>query len=62
METIRINEELKPNEVNAAYLFLGIGGAGCDIVKRIAKRCHPDERENISFLCMDTDVHNFQYW
>lgn len=60
MENKRINEELKPNEVNAAYLFLGIGGAGCDIVKRIAKRCHPAERENISFLCMDTDVNDLK--
>ncbi|MBO4950822.1 MAG: hypothetical protein J6E38_07400 [Clostridia bacterium] len=60
METKRINEDLKPNEVNAAYLFLGIGGAGCDIVKRIAKRCHPAERENISFLCMDTDVNDLK--
>ncbi len=56
----RFNEELKPNEVNAAYLFLGIGGAGCEIVKRIAKRCHPAERENISFLCMDTDVNDLK--
>lgn len=60
MENKRIKEELKPNEVNAAYLFLGIGGAGCDIVKRIAKRCHPSERENISFLCMDTDVNDLK--
>ncbi len=60
MENKRIYEELKPNEVNAAYLFLGIGGAGCDIVKRIAKRCHPAERENISFLCMDTDVNDLK--
>ena len=60
MENKRLKEELKPNEVNAAYLFLGIGGAGCDIVKRIAKRCHPAERENISFLCMDTDVNDLK--
>jgi len=60
METKRITEELKPNEVNAAYLFLGIGGAGCDIVKRVAKRCHPAERDNISFLCMDTDVNDLK--
>lgn len=60
MENKRIKEELKANEVNAAYLFLGIGGAGCDIVKRIAKRCHPAERENISFLCMDTDVNDLK--
>ncbi|MBQ7969334.1 MAG: hypothetical protein IJ292_05890 [Clostridia bacterium] len=60
MENKRLKEDLKPNEVNAAYLFLGIGGAGCDIVKRIAKRCHPAERENISFLCMDTDVNDLK--
>ena len=60
MENKNLYEELKPNEVNAAYLFLGIGGAGCDIVKRIAKRCHPAERENISFLCMDTDVNDLK--
>ncbi len=53
-------EETKANEVNAAYLFLGIGGAGCDIVKRVAKRCHPAERENISFVCMDTDVNDLK--
>lgn len=60
MSNKRIKEDLKPNEVNASYLFLGIGGAGCDIIKRVAKRCHPSERENISFLCMDTDVNDLK--
>jgi len=54
------NNTVKANEINATYLFLGVGGCGCDIVKRIAKRCHPLERENISFVCMDTDVNDLK--
>ncbi len=57
---MKISNTVNANEVNATYLFLGVGGCGCDIVKRIAKRCHPDERENISFVCMDTDVNDLK--
>ena len=53
-------KNIKPNEVNANYLFLGIGGCGSEIIRRVAKRCHEEERKNISFVCMDTDVNDLK--
>lgn len=51
-------EKLKPNEVAAPTLFVGIGGTGCKIVKKVADICAPEEKENINFLCMDTNVND----
>ncbi len=51
-------ENLKPNEVVAPTLFVGVGGTGCKIVKQVADLCAPEEKENINFLCMDTNVND----
>ncbi len=51
-------EKLKPNEVAAPTLFVGVGGTGCKIVKKVADICAPEEKENINFLCLDTNVND----
>ncbi len=51
-------EKLKPNEVVAPTLFVGVGGTGCKIVKKVADLCAPEEKENINFLCLDTNVND----
>ena len=51
-------EILKPNEVSAPTLFVGVGGTGCKIVKKVAEMCHPAEKENINFACLDTNVND----
>lgn len=51
-------EKIKPNEVSAPTIFIGVGGTGTDIVKGVAELCRPEETENISFICLDTDVNS----
>ncbi len=51
-------EKLKPNEVVAPTLFVGVGGTGCKIIKKVADLCAPAEKENINFLCLDTNVND----
>ena len=51
-------EILKTNEVSAPTLFVGVGGTGCKIVKKVADLCAPQEKENINFLCLDTNVND----
>lgn len=51
-------EILKPNQVAAPTLFIGVGGTGCDIVKRVAEMCRPEEKENVNFACLDTNVND----
>mgnify|MGYP004521974279 CR=1 FL=1 len=51
-------ENLKENVVSAPTLFIGVGGTGCRIVKGVAELCKPGERENISFVCLDTNVND----
>ncbi len=51
-------ETIKPNEVAAPTLFVGVGGTGCKIVKKVADLCAPEEKENINFLCLDTNVND----
>lgn len=51
-------EKLRTNEVVAPTLFVGVGGTGCKIVKRVADLCAPAEKENINFLCLDTNVND----
>ena len=51
-------EKLKTNEVPAPTLFVGVGGTGCKIVKKVADLCAPAEKENINFLCLDTNVND----
>ena len=56
METKK--EKIKANEVAAPTLFIGVGGTGCKIVKKVADLCLPEEKENINFLCLDTNVND----
>lgn len=51
-------EKIKANEVVAPTLFVGVGGTGCKIVKKVADKCLPQEKENINFLCLDTNVND----
>ena len=51
-------ENLKINVVEAPTLFVGVGGTGCDVVKRVAEKCRPGEAENINFVCLDTNVND----
>ena len=51
-------EILKANDVPAPTLFVGVGGTGCKIVKKVADLCAPKEKENINFLCLDTNVND----
>ncbi|MBQ8550173.1 MAG: hypothetical protein IJ426_02410 [Clostridia bacterium] len=51
-------EKIKVNQVEAPTLFIGVGGTGCDIVKRVAEMCRPGETKNISFVCLDTNVND----
>ena len=51
-------ENIKPNEVAAPTLFVGVGGTGCKIVKKVADLCQEKEKENINFLCLDTNVND----
>ena len=51
-------EILKPNQVEAPTLFVGVGGTGCKIVKMVAEMCRPEEKENINFACLDTNVND----
>lgn len=53
-------EKLSPNVVAAPTLFVGVGGTGCKIVKKVADACHPEERENISFVFLDTNVNDLK--
>jgi len=51
-------EILKPNQVEAPTLFIGVGGTGCSIVRQVAEMCRPEEKENINFACLDTNVND----
>ena len=51
-------ENIKPNEVLAPTLFVGVGGIGSDIVKRVAELGKNDNLENVSFVCLDTNVND----
>ena len=53
-------EQLKANVVDAPTLFVGVGGTGSDIVRSVAEMCKPGEAENISFVCMDTNVNDLK--
>ena len=51
-------EIIKENVVAAPTLFIGVGGTGCNIVKRVAEMCRPGEVANINFVCLDTNVND----
>lgn len=51
-------EKLKANVVEAPTIFIGVGGTGCKIVKKVYNLCAPGEKDNVSFVCMDTNVND----
>ncbi len=51
-------ENVKINQVDAPTLFIGVGGTGCNIIQRVAEMCRPGETDNISFVCLDTNVND----
>lgn len=51
-------EIIKANVIEAPTLFIGVGGTGCKIVKKVAEMCRPGETENINFVCLDTNVND----
>lgn len=51
-------EVLKENVVEAQTLFIGVGGTGCRIIKRVHDLCRPGEMENINFVFLDTNVND----
>ena len=51
-------ERIKENVIDAPTLFVGVGGTGCRIVQRVAEMCRPGERENVNFVCLDTNVND----
>ena len=51
------SETIKSNKTPAT-IFIGCGGIGSDIVARVAKRCHVDEKENIKFVILDTNAND----
>ncbi|MBQ7623827.1 MAG: hypothetical protein IJS65_00945 [Clostridia bacterium] len=53
-------ENLKETVVDAPTLFVGVGGTGSRIVQRVAEMCGETEVENISFVCLDTNVNDLK--
>lgn len=51
-------EILKENVVEAQTLFIGVGGTGCRIIKKVHDLCRPGEMENINFVFLDTNVND----
>ncbi len=51
-------EIIKENVMEAPTLFVGVGGTGSGIVKMVAEMCRPGERENVNFVCLDTNVND----
>ncbi len=51
-------EILNPNTVAAPTLFIGVGGTGSRIVKRVNEMCRPEEKENVTFACLDTNAND----
>lgn len=52
-------ELLQPNHV-AATLFVGVGGIGSKIVKRVAEKCINDDIDAVRFVTLDTDVNDLE--
>ena len=44
--------------VTKETLFVGVGGIGSDIVKRVAERCRGSELDNLKFVAMDTNAND----
>lgn len=50
-------ETIKSNKTPAT-IFIGCGGIGSDIVSRVARKCHVEEKENIRFVILDTNAND----
>ncbi len=50
-------ETIKSNKTPAT-IFIGCGGIGSDIVSRVARKCHDEEKENIRFVILDTNAND----
>lgn len=50
-------EILQPNVVEPT-LFVGVGGIGSRIIKKVADKCLNDKVDNIRFVVLDTDVND----
>lgn len=47
-------------EKTAPTLFVGLGGTGSDIVKRVARKVSEQERRNVAFAVLDTDINDLR--
>ncbi|MBQ1266818.1 MAG: hypothetical protein IIY06_08650, partial [Proteobacteria bacterium] len=47
-------------EKTAPTLFIGLGGTGSDIVKRVARKVSEQERRNVAFAVLDTDINDLR--
>lgn len=52
-------EKIKPNETKET-LFIGVGGIGSKIVRRVAEACKGSETDNIKFVVMDTNANDLR--
>ncbi|MBR3297630.1 MAG: hypothetical protein IKI64_00340 [Clostridia bacterium] len=52
---------IKANEVDTLTLFVGVGGTGSKIVKKVAEMCRPGETNNVNFVCLDTNANDLSY-
>ncbi len=50
-------EIIKENQVPAT-LFVGLGGIGSAVVKRVAEKCRGTETDNVNFVVFDTNVND----
>lgn len=46
--------------VTKETLFVGVGGIGSDIIKRVAELCQGSETDNIKFVVMDTNANDLK--
>lgn len=52
-------EILKPNQVEAT-LFVGVGGIGSKIIKKVADLCIDDDLSAVRFVTLDTDANDLE--
>ena len=55
-----VKKERVQCNVTEETLFVGVGGIGSDIVKRVAERCRGGEADNIKFVAMDTNANDLK--
>ncbi len=52
-----VKENIKENKVPAT-LFVGLGGIGSSVVRKVAEKCRGSETENVNFIVFDTNVND----